>query len=291
MFIDYPEEELPVVTILIPHYKTLKLTKLCLRSLKKFTDLSKVEVVVIDNYSGDDSSAYLKSLSWIKLLSRSKIEGESPSAAHARALDMALEFVKTKYVLSIHTDTIVISNEWLDFLLSRIGVEPDTAGVGSWKLEFKPPMKRFMKDIERFWQKNIWFPLVGKGVGRLEGLGENHYYLRSHCALYKTNLVQKYTDGFEDGGETAGKVLHRKLVDNGCRMEMIPSDDLSPYMRHLNHATMILNPEIAGKKTGSRKEYNRIKRELNSLEYEKILDDDDLDNSSPPGTRISEGKL
>ena len=40
-----------IVTVLVPNYKTLKLTKVCLRLIKKNTDLNKVHVIVIDNDS------------------------------------------------------------------------------------------------------------------------------------------------------------------------------------------------------------------------------------------------
>jgi len=36
-----------IATILIPNFKTYKLTKVCLRLIRKFTDLNKVEVRVI----------------------------------------------------------------------------------------------------------------------------------------------------------------------------------------------------------------------------------------------------
>ena len=268
----------PLVTILIPHYKTLELTKLCLRSLKLFTDLGKVRVIVIDNHSDDDSTEYLKTLNWITLIIRTPTEAETPSIAHARALDVGLAQTRTPYILSIHTDTIVTSPQWLDFLLARIEADPGIAGVGSWKLEHKPPVKRLAKTIERWWQQKIWYPLLGKGEGSLEGVGRNYYYLRSHCALYKTELVRKYTNGFNDSGETAGKLLHTRLLESGYQMVFIPSEELSPHVKHLNHATMILNPEIAGKKTGSRKERQRIMRELKSLKYEAILGDESLDS-------------
>ena len=59
-----------IATVLVPNYKTLKLTKVCLRLIKKNTDLKKVNVIVIDNNSKDDSTKYLKSLKWIELIER-----------------------------------------------------------------------------------------------------------------------------------------------------------------------------------------------------------------------------
>ncbi|MGA1443260.1 MAG: glycosyltransferase family 2 protein, partial [Methylophilaceae bacterium] len=97
-----------IATVLVPNYKTLKLTKVCLRLIKKNTDLKKVHVIVIDNDSKDDSTKYLRSLNWIELIERKGIKGEGGPMSHARALDLALTKVTTPFVIAIHTDTFVI---------------------------------------------------------------------------------------------------------------------------------------------------------------------------------------
>src|SRR5579862_1364184 len=121
----------PLVTILVPNYKTLELTKLCLRLLRKYTEPGLAKVIVIDNDSQDASLDYLRRLSWIELIER-KTTGEAPAMAHSKALDLALTRVQTPYVLSIHTDTLVKHAGWLTFLLSRMAKDPRLAGVGSW---------------------------------------------------------------------------------------------------------------------------------------------------------------
>ncbi len=266
-----------IITILLPHYRTLELAKLCLRSLKAHTDLSKIKVIVIDNNSGDESVEYLRSLDWITLIERTTVDGETPSESHVGAMALGMEQVDTPYVLSLHTDTVVTSDDWLEFMLTTVESEENIAGVGSWKLEYKSPLRRWLKAIETFWQLKIWYPLTGQGSGNIVGAGKNHYFLRSHCALYKTDLVRKYTEGFGDSGECAGKGMHRKLAEQGFQLVFIPSAELINYMQHLNHATMILNPEIAGKKTGKPKARKRIMKELRSIGYSQILKNDSLD--------------
>jgi len=241
------------------------MTQLCLSLIKKHTDLERVEIIVIDNGSNDESSEYLKNLDWITLIIREKVAGESGARSHSNALNIALERVVTPYVLSIHTDTFIIDSSWLDYLLGKIDNDEKIAGVGSWKLEFKPIYKRVLKCMEKFWQVRVWYPLMGKDEGNIAGIGGNHYYLRSHCALYKTEYVKQYTDGFNDGGETAGKGMHKKLVEHGFVMRFLDSVELSQYVRHLNHATAILNPELHGKTTGKPKQFKRIEKELNEV--------------------------
>lgn len=266
----------PEVTLLIPNYQTPDITKICLRLIRKHTDLQRIKVIVVDNNSQDESLTYLRTLDWITLLERKAMHDDTPSLSHSRALDLALEQVDTPYVLSFHTDTFVHHPGWLDFLLAEINRDDNIAGVGSWKLEVKPPIRRMLKKIE-YWLQSIIFPLLGKGYGNLEGKGDNYYYLRSHCALYRTSLLHKYHLQFADASTTAGQLLHKNLVDNGHKMVFLPSPTLSQYIVHLNHATMVLNPELGSRQRSIRKGLKRIRYELERIQAEAVLADDSLD--------------
>jgi hypothetical protein len=252
------------VSIILPNYKTPELTRLCLRSLRKFTPRDAIRVIAIDNASGDESLEYLRSLGWIRLIERTSadIAGMAPALMHTTAMDLALNEVDTPFVLSFHTDTIVYSPDWLDFLLGRINRDDRIAGVGSWKLEFVPPLKRFGKRIE-------------DGLKQVFGKKKPEYrFLRSHCALYRTELLKKLTRGFGDG-ECAGSSIHRRLTAAGYDMEFIPPEILIKYMDHLNHATMILNPAIGGRKTAAPKARRAL--DIRLERFRAILADDSLD--------------
>lgn len=258
----------PQVTIIIPNYKTKDLTKLCLRSLRRYTDLKRVQVIVVDNNSADESTDYLRSVEWIKLIERRPMPNETGPEMHARALDLALGQVDTPYVMVMHTDTIVINEHWLDFLINQFNASSNIAGVGSWKLEFIPFYKRVGKLFENF-IRNLFGRNPKKEV----------QYLRSHCAMYRTNLVREFGQSFFDH-DTAGKSLHLALQRAGYDMYFIDSLELMKYIRHLNHATMILNPSPSDRKTSKPKARKRIEHELESLQYREILSDDTLDKIS-----------
>lgn len=264
------------ITILVPNYKTLQLTKLCLRLLRKYTDLSLAKVVVIDNDSQDESLAYLRTVSWIELIERKAIPGESAVQSHSRALDLALDSVTTPYVLSIHTDTLVKRPDWLPFLLNEITKNPAIAGVGSWKLEGKSLLQRALKNIERRIQKT-YYGLIRKTDHGLEGVGKNYYYLRSHCAMYRMDLMRKYNLHFSDGDFLAGKAIHQRLVSEGHQMVFLPSDVLIPYLEHINHATTVLNPELSTREKSVIKGRRRIEGTLARLNAKAILADASLD--------------
>jgi GT2 family glycosyltransferase len=267
----------PQVTILVPNFRTPQLTKLCLRLVRKYTPSGLAKVIVVDNDSRDESIHYLRSLKWIELIERVHVPGETPALSHSRALDLALERVQTPYVLSIHTDTLVRHSEWLPFLLNQIKQDTRIAGVGSWKLENKPSWKRALKSIERSVQ-TFYFRMTGKKKHAVEGLDHNHYYLRSHCALYRTDLVRKFNSGFADGEEVAGKAMHRKLVGNGYKMVFLPSEILLNYMDHINHATTVLNPELSRKEKSIIKGQKRIQQSLAAFRSDEILQDESLDH-------------
>lgn len=257
----------PQVTILIPHYKTLALTRLCLRSIEKFTDIDRVNVVVIDNDSQDESTDYLRALDWIMLVERASIPGEKPIHAHSQALDLGLKYADTPYVLSIHTDTFVCKDGWLNFLLAKIEESPNVAGVGSWKLEYGSKLRLIAKHFERYVRTRIWYRIINsekRDVFR---------YLRSHCALYRVDLLRLHAISFSDGEETAGRVMHKKLQNLGYKMVFISDHSMISYIKHLSHATQILNPDVTrhNSKARSKRARNRIERELESLHFHDNL--------------------
>jgi len=252
------------VTILVPHYKTLELTQLCLGLIKKYTDLSKAKVVVIDNDSQDESTEWLRTVDWIDLIERPAVPGQAPVLAHSQALDLALDCVETPYVLSIHTDTLMKRHDWLPFLLDQISTNDNIAGVGSWKLEDKPLHRRIAKKVERIVQL-AFYRLIGKQQHAIQGVGKNYYYLRSHCALYRTDLLRKYNLHFSDGDMVAGKALHKGLVDAGHDMIFLPSDILLPYLDHVNHATVVLNPHLSREQKNADKKMRRVKATLERM--------------------------
>jgi len=266
----------PLVTILVPNFKTLELTKLCLRLLRKYTNLQQARVIVIDNDSADASLDYLRTLSWIQLIERRAIPGETPAGSHSRALDLALDQVTTPYVLSIHTDTLVKDPRWLDFLIAQIAKNSNIAGVGSWKLEAKSLWEQVLKRFERMMQLS-YYKLIGKTQHAIQGVGENYLYLRSHCAMYRTELLRKLNLHFADGDMVAGKAMHKGLVDAGYQMVFLPTPVLIGYLEHINHATAALNPQLGSRQKTIVQGLGRIKKTLAKLKAQEVLADASLD--------------
>jgi GT2 family glycosyltransferase len=264
------------VTILVPNYRTPEITRICMRLLRKHTDAERVRIIAIDNDSGDDSLAYLRSLKWIDLIERKAEPDDTPPLSHSRALDLALAQVDTPYVLSIHTDTFVKRSDWLDVLLSPFQADPKVAGVGSWKLESKSRLALLGRNIEKAWKLGL-YRLTGIRTFHPVRFDESLHYLRSHCAMYRTDVIRELGTGFADGKDTAGSMMHRKMVDAGYRMVFLESEELGQYVDHLNHATMVLNPELGSKQRSIREGHKRIRQKLRGIDALSLLADDSLD--------------
>jgi hypothetical protein len=264
------------VTILVPNYKTPEITRICMRLLRRYTDFSKAHVIAIDNASGDDSVEYLRNLPWIELIERQPSVDDTPPLSHSRALDLALERVQTPYVLSIHTDTFVRRSDWLDVLLAPFAADHNVAGVGSWKLETKTNLQRWGRLLEQGW-KTTWFKATGQRTFRAERFDGSLHYLRSHCAMYRTDVIRLLGTGFSDGDGVAGSVMHRKMLAAGFRMKFLESLELGQYVDHLNHATMILNPELGSSSGNIRRGGKRLRDKLRGIDAEAILADSSLD--------------
>lgn len=267
---------IPQVTILVPNYRTPDITRICMRLLRRHTDPSRARVIAIDNHSGDESLEYLRSLKWIDLIERPAAEDDTPPLSHSRALDLALAQVNTPYVLSIHTDTFVKRDDWLDVLLAPFAADPKVAGVGSWKLESKSALALFGRNIEKAWKLGL-YRLTGVRSFHPVRFDESLHYLRSHCAMYRMNVIRELKTCFSDGDSTAGSIMHRKMVAAGYRMVFLESDMLGRYVDHLNHATMVLNPELGSKQRSIREGHKRIRQKLRGIDAVGLLADDSLD--------------
>lgn len=112
-------------TICVVNYKTLDMTRLCLRAIRLFTTYSH-EVMVVDNNSQDDSLAYLRTMPWIRLIERTPTENDEVGGhAHAAALDLGLSKCRTEFFVSLHSDSVVLQADWLSRLVCKFDEAPE----------------------------------------------------------------------------------------------------------------------------------------------------------------------
>jgi len=264
-------------TICIANYKTLDFTRLCLRSIRKFTKYP-YEVIVVDNDSQDESLKYLKRLCWIRLIERSTDNDPSNSGggySHAAALDLGLQSCDTEFFVTMHSDTIVRKDNWLTELIGYFKNDPQIACVGSGKIELTPGWRVLLKKISDFrsFKRRI--------MREPDPIGKFRYYNRTICCLYRTDILRRERLSFlMDRGEglAVGKKLYFELVDRGYKTIELPAKVLGRYMIHLGHATQVVNlAEFTLRKRTMKKCYKLVDKVMSSETVKSILIDDSLD--------------
>ncbi len=260
-------------TICVVNYRTLALTRLCLRSIRKFTRYPH-KVLVVDNDSQDASVDYLRGLTWIHLLERRPDPPDrSPEFSHGAALDLGLENCHTEFFVSLHSDTVVLRANWLRNMIAHF--RPNVACVGGRKLEFRP---RWQLGWKRFTDLNA---LKRRLFWHADQRARYRCFNRTVCSAYKTDILQKEQLSFRyeyDRKLTVGHKLYSDLKERGYDTETIPDHILQRSLVHLVHATQVINPGLIriNKRVLKRSKRN-LKHVWESDLAQTILADESLD--------------
>jgi GT2 family glycosyltransferase len=262
-------------TLCVVNYRTLDLTRLCLRSIRRYTDYPH-ETLVIDNNSGDASVDYLRGLPWITLVERRPaVPDRSGADAHGAALDMGLGMCRTEFLVAMHSDTVILGPGWLTELVGYLQGDQDAACAGADKIELKPAWQVLLK--KAFDLKALQRRLFADGATRKRF----KRFCRTICSVYRTEVLRKEQLSFApDPGRrlTVGQRLYYELQDRGYRTVKVPDRVLRRYVVHLAHATQVVNAEefAFGRRSASRW-HRAVERRLASGPIRAILTDDSLD--------------
>ena len=274
-------------TIVVPYFNTPRMGKVCLRALRKFTPRDAGhEVVVINNGSTDGSEEYFRELPWIRFIDR-KLEPEElgpigpddtrsradrGGLSHGRAINLAWRESDAPYFLTIHSDTIVKRPNWLEFLVRRLESRPGAFATGSWKLERTTRWKTMLKeagDVLSTWVNSR---------ARERRRNGTRPFLRSHCALYRrADLEKEALEPFDGGATTCGQGVHYAMVERGYAADFIPPWQLIHYLDHINHGTMVINPELGASDRSIRKGMTKLDAFYAEDWVRSIEQDDSLD--------------
>ncbi len=262
-------------TIGIVQYKTLDFTRLCLRSIRKFTS-HPCEAIVVDNDSDDESLDYLRSLKWIRLLERkSKPDEPGGGYSHAAALDMALANCNTEFFVSLHSDVFIKRAGWLTDLIRYFGDDEKIACVGTGKIELQPAWQIWLK-------KNLDVKALKRRLLREpDPLGKFRYFNRTIYSIYRTDVLRRegltFLMGREDG-MTAGRMLYFDLLDRGYETVELPQRLVGKYVVHLAHATQAVNPQEFSLRQRTKRKYKKqYDKVMTSELFASIMADNSLD--------------
>ncbi|MEO6049792.1 MAG: glycosyltransferase [Pyrinomonadaceae bacterium] len=115
----------PVCSIIIPVFNKADYTFQCLRSLFRHVDLSKTEIIVVDNASTDETHEMLAFLG-----DAVKVVSNKINLGFVDGCNSGVEAATGKYLVFLNNDTLVLAN-WLDNLVSTIENDETVGAVGS----------------------------------------------------------------------------------------------------------------------------------------------------------------
>jgi GT2 family glycosyltransferase/tetratricopeptide (TPR) repeat protein/glycosyltransferase involved in cell wall biosynthesis len=117
----------PLVSVIIPVFNRVDLTRQCLRALFANTSAPRFEVIIVDNGSNDGTSELIRAEE-IEGRIRSINNGEN--IGFARACNKGAAAAKGRYLVFLNNDTEVQPN-WLGSLFTLAENDPAIAAVGS----------------------------------------------------------------------------------------------------------------------------------------------------------------
>ena len=219
-------------SIIIPQYRTEQHIKLCLRSLRKYSK-TKMEVIVVDNNSGDGSIEYLKSLPWIRLIENQT--GSLGSKAHAEALDLGVKGATGAWLGFFHSDTIVLRPGWDEYLLQKIR-ESDAVGLSTLERDinqFEPFSDKCKRTIHKL-RKSIkhWF------------IKKKKEKIMSFCFIIRRDFFLETGFSFSPAtGDVISELYHEKIKGK-YHFLLLKHNELEPYLWHTSNVTSILTGQI-----------------------------------------------
>jgi glycosyltransferase involved in cell wall biosynthesis len=219
------------VTILIPHYQTLDAIRLCLRSIRHYTE-PPYRVLVLDNGSTDTSMDYLRGLDWITCVATGVTN--DLISAQAAALNVGAARVETRYFVVMHSDTYVHRAGWLPFFVGRLQAR-GYAAVGSRHQTIR------VYDSARIarWTAGS-AALIARLAGRETAGGVP--WLRSCLSLYRTDAFRAAACQFaSDGKEDATHAANAALAAHGYRLLALPDRAVGYFVFHKGDTTRIAN--------------------------------------------------
>ncbi|CAM4154210.1 glycosyltransferase [Lederbergia lenta] len=218
-------------SIIILTYNELALTKQCLNSIHKHTNVDDIELIIVDNGSTDGTVDYLKSLEKVQTIFNGKNLG------FAKGCNQGVEVATGENILFLNNDTIVTKN-WLQSMLKVLYKSEKVGMVG--------PVSNYVSGHQKIdvpYQTINEIDIFASEYCK-ENLEKTRQVLRlvGFCLLVKRDLIIKigsFDERYEYGSFEDDDLCLRAL-QHGYELYIA----LDAFIHHHGHATFTGNQDI-----------------------------------------------
>ena len=228
----------PPFSVVLVNYKTRELTAAALGLLKEALAGFDAQVWVVDNYSEDDSTQYLRSLDWIQLIERSADLPEPGYVAHGRALDLVLEKINTDYLFLLHTDTLIYDAAIFDLMLAECLANERVMAVGCVEQINRGVARTIWRFVSRFCGHYFRRLKISLGLNSREPKPYREIYLKSFCALWNAKAIKQHGLSFYMNDRIPGYEIQDRLTPLGYTIVYLPARTMFRYLDHVESGTV-----------------------------------------------------
>lgn len=260
----------PAFSIVLVNYKTLEMTKICLDLLHQHLGNSNISVWVVDNYSADESTEYLRQLDWIHLIERTTLAPEAGHIAHGKALDMVLERIDTDYLLLLHTDTFIFDKKVFAMLLNKCMKDEKTVAVGCVEQLDRGYLRTAWRFSSRLCKHHFRRFKLACGLRSKQPKSYRETYLKSFCTLWNAKLIKKHGLHFLMDERVPGYELQDRMTALGYAVDFLSPRKIFSYLDHIQSGTVAA---AGGYEANHRrtKMYAKILERLNQENSKKLI--------------------
>jgi glycosyltransferase involved in cell wall biosynthesis len=256
----------PILSIIIPQYKTLELTRLCIRAIKQFSILHP-EIIVVDNNSKDASLDYLKKIKNITLIENKR---ECNGAdAHRLALDLGIKKARGQWILLFHSDSIVLRKGWDEDLIDLTKKYPGTIGATTIYRDINRFAPWYTKLLRYFKERNSFFNYTFNPTDKK---------IMSYCFLIERQFFLKTGYEFYGSQGDVGDSLYQIHIKNKKPFILLGRKMLNRFIWHTSNATSLAAGLMNDKKS-KQKFFKKRNQLLSSDIISSILKNNALDKS------------
>ncbi len=229
---------LPRFGVVLVNYKTHALTRASLELLRTALAGYDAEVWVVDNDSADESTAYLRSLDWIRLIERQPTDKEPGFVAHGRALDAVLQQIRCDYLFLLHTDTMIYDASVFSMMLGKCLADERTFVVGCLEQIDRGHLRSTWRIGTRFLKHHFRRLKLALGMASKPPKPYRETYVKSFCALWNLRLVRHAGVTFLMDDQIPGYAAQDLLQAAGYRRLLLSPGKLFRYLDHIEAGTI-----------------------------------------------------